>query len=403
MTNEEEQEQEQENKSKKSKLDHIPQDCHFNVGLSIGSLGTRRRNNRINKIRTLKRTKKSTNLFSQSINNISNTNIVFKDSLLLPCKYSCIGAHLSAVPPTYVSRKNVLKMFTDLRNKLLLETFEQREFRQLVRLDHLVPFYSDEVRYLTNYIKEEQRFRFQIRRLVNAYIYKKYSHRFFNKEDPVTFFEPETPIFLFNSKQRGSYVFDANSLSRLVTTSLIKHSYMFPSPQIPKNPLTNVEFTIAELIDIVSKLKSHKQSSWAIEGFISCKYILKKFKLKFLSVIKHEALSEYLKSTSDDAIDHLIDFIEFALDQYDIENPALLRVLRWIAKEVPDEPYIRKWKECYRQYYEINITYPSLTFDDDMYTNVYSTIGRLMFLREDITRVTLIMAMAAPTISSFNL
>ena len=373
---------------------------HFCIGLYLGYFEKRDKNKKLKQ--SLKKLKykppplhytQSAEL-KQLLEKIKEPNVfTYKNTLLFPCKYSYLEPDLANGPPTFSHRKTILKKYTTLRDRFLIESYEERQFRELVQIDSLLPFYSEEVRYLTKYIRDEQRTRFQMRRILINWLFKKYNSRYFNKEDPITLSEPESPVFLFNSKQRGSYRFELSSISQHITTSFIHHEYMFPIPQLPKNPLTNLEFTYGELIQLLKNIRKAGLSSWAIEGFIRCKYNLKQFKYKFYSVIKHEALSEYLVSVSDDAIDHFMEFVEFAYDAYDMYIPSINALLRWSARNIPNDPYIRKWKECYRQYYEINITYPALTFDDDRYASVYTTIGRLIIQKMDLSRLTLLRLM----------
>jgi hypothetical protein len=61
-------------------------------------------------------------------------------------------------------------------------------------------------------------------------------------------FEPKTEIELI--EQRCVYKFNIYDLINIITTSLFQNSFMFMNPQFPKNPYTNLNFSVNNLYNI---------------------------------------------------------------------------------------------------------------------------------------------------------
>ena len=134
-----------------------------------------------------------------------------------------------------------------------------------------LPFF-DLVLELSNWIDKEQRVRLAIRRLVNNWFYKKYSKRCLNENDPWTLYPPTNPIVIFDSKCRGYYQFEANSLKLHIEKSLEYSQWLFPTPYAPKNPLTNLPFHDGQLSIILSGLRKQGYGSWKIEAYKASNY-----------------------------------------------------------------------------------------------------------------------------------
>ena len=135
---------------------------------------------------------------------------------------------------------------------------------------------SDITEFLQKYIPAEASIRYQFRRLLNAWLYKKYSSRIFNTEDPMTCLAPVEPIFLSSPKQRGTYVFESKELAKYFDSCLKKNENLFPFPQAPKNPLTNMVLSIGDLCELMPQLKKTGYCSWLIDGFMKNSYNIRK-------------------------------------------------------------------------------------------------------------------------------
>ncbi len=318
-----------------------------------------------------------------------NLQLTFKlqtQSCLLNCKHSWYHATICKHNSSYLKKLRILKDLISAQAAWAKETEEQCSFRELLEFEVEDSFLLD-TRAMSKHLAREASMRFQFRRIFNQWIKKHYANHFFNDTDPITLSSPITRIQLFLPNQRGSYQFEASSLLESINTSLCHHEYLFPDPKLPKNPLTNLAFTIPQLLALTNALRSAGKSSWQLEGFLHHKCNLSKFKLYFLQAIRHVALQHYLQSCSDEAIEHCMDFIEFMYDHLDLWSPSTLAIINWGIHRMPSDPYIKSWKNAYKRYYEIHITYPALPIYDSMFTPVIQNIETLMSRSADIQRI----------------
>lgn len=243
------------------------------------------------------------------------------------------------------------------------------------------------VEFLKKYLPAESSIRYQFRRLLNAWIYKKYKNRMFNTACPMTCNKPIEPVYLFAAKQRGSYVFESNELSKYFDACLKKNDSLFPLPQRPKNPLTNMILSIGDLCELMPRLKKNGHSSWLIDGFMKNSYNVNNFTEMFQSALKFEGLMDYMKNPQlDEATEHFHDFLDYVFSKFD-EDEHKLRIIKWGYKKANKDDYIKDWRKIYFEYYKLYFTYPTVPSSDRMYDDLFSRSEALIFSNEDIARL----------------
>lgn len=105
--------------------------------------------------------------------------------------------------------------------------------------------------------------------------------------------------------QAKVYVFEPNELVRLFTTSFGIHDDTCPTPQIPKNPYTAVQFTIGQIIYIFDCFnKQHIRLPLILEIYKTCKFNWDKFVDYSYSIMEDNATREFIQEVS------LSEFIE---------------------------------------------------------------------------------------------
>lgn len=369
---------------KKPKLSELNLTSHFSLGQSFSYYSAKVANTR-----PIKKRKPRTNSTIRRHLSFTTTDFDIQTkpkTLLLPCRSPSLEIELANTPMSFKARSELLMKYISMERRWSVETPLQTSFR------HLLPFtpirwFSQRKKELQAYIRKERELKWKFKRLVSIWLYKKYATKLFNTEDPVTLMEPEKPILLFIPNQRGTYIFELSSITKAINTSLVSHEYLFPRSSMPRNPLTNIPFTEAQLVELIRCIRCYGKSSWAIEGFREHNFIIPKFKLKFHNTIQHNALKEYLKSNSDEAYEHFTDFIEWAYDLLDLEVPIAVALLKWTARNYPKDKIIQRWKTLYRDYYSINITYPALSMMDAKYDRVKMEMELLINNRLEIQRL----------------
>lgn len=233
-----------------------------------------------------------------------------------------------------------------------------------------------------------------LRRFVQHWLYKKYKSREINTEDPATLCIPLKPISIFDSKAKGIYKFEMQTIKQQLTNDLSYSDWLFPKFIRPKNPFTNLPFTEAQLISITNFLKLHGMTNWYIEAFREYKYNLKKFHEELFTPLRLRALNDLIKNTSSDQFIELL--YEFILDQYDYHEyncKSNLNIIRWAIAKKASDPYIKKWVDIFYKFMRAEILYGKEFVNDhdeigDIYYaetkklfDDYKEISRLGYLR----------------------
>jgi hypothetical protein len=261
--------------------------------------------------------------------------------------------HFTVCPKTFLGRR----------------TYIQTKTAEHLRMYNLLkkPFLEQEFLQMTYWFEKEQRCRVHFLQLLQHWLYKRYKDRMLNTTDPVTMITPQVPIYLFDVKRRGSYVFEASCLKKRIESELFYSEWMFPQPKHPKNPLTNLEFTESQRISLLHNLREKQYGSWIYEAYRIHGWNLETLKLQYAIPLKLESLNDLIRNpTCDDTIEYLQEFIE---KQYRIHKlfKAMKKdhhVLNWGAEYAIDTPYIRTWLKIFKKYYSYTISHSIDEHDD---------------------------------------
>lgn len=259
-----------------------------------------------------------------------------------------------------------------------------------VSIDIDIKKYETKIKRLRFWIQKDQFVRTAMRRLVQIWLYKRYRNRYINTEDPATLSEPRLPIFVFDPKARGSYIFDAFSLRRSIQMNLTFTDWMFPEPAAPKNPLTNLPFTMPQVLRIIEQLRAVNATNWWIEAYYQLKFNLEYLKNIFDVPLKINSLTEIIKNrTSEEYIEYLQEFIEEQFDAHDIEFNSHLTILNWAAALLPNDRYMIKWGKIMFEFKKFRILYsiPQSDIENRLLDPLYSVTLRLFNMTDEIARL----------------
>ena len=259
-------------------------------------------------------------------------------------------------------RFQFLFMNQGIKNRYDYLEVEKKILLQLscYRVNYIVDIekYENRLKRLRFWIRKDQHIRTVLRRFVQIWLYKQYKKRFINTEDPATLAEPRKPIFLFDTKIRGMYVFDAFSLRKCIQMNLTFTDWMFPEPSHPKNPLTNLPFTMPQILSIFQQLRAANATCWWIEAYYQSKFDLNVIKKVFCIPLKLNSLTELVRNrSSEEYIDYLQEFIEEQFDAHDIDFMAHLTILKWAASHLPNDSYMIEWGQAMFEFKKVRILY----------------------------------------------
>ena len=177
---------------------------------------------------------------------------------------------------------------------------------------------KDEQNILEIYIKSKRIYNILSRivykyKLKKAIFYDNKEDLFFNK---LSLLPPMQKIIIFQNNT--IYNFRLTDLVNIINESLTNCEGLFPTPQSPKNPYTNIEFNKVHLINIFIKLQySHFNLPIILRLFFETYFNVKKLKYLHYPFLKENALNNFPQNCNNlffeitDMIDELSDRINY--------------------------------------------------------------------------------------------
>jgi hypothetical protein len=176
-----------------------------------------------------------------------------------------------------------------------------------------------------------------------------------NQEDPVTFEVPANPVGIINWSTRKRYVFEGSTLMRDITQRLLCHDSYFQDPQCPRNPLTNLPLTQAQVLSVWNQLRTANASS-AFANFRQARFDMSRFCEEFSAPLQLHALRSAFKDLTDvDVQERILDFIHYCYDQESID--CYSNVYLHCLRHYPHNPVMKKWITICLRYYEVYIVH----------------------------------------------
>ena len=184
-----------------------------------------------------------------------------------------------------------------------------------------------------------------------------------NEEDIVTLEAIKRPIHIVDWPKRCMYSFEIDTLHKDITNKLLDISDMFPNPLYPKNPLTNMNLSMPQIISVWNTLTCSTISlSWAVTAFRSVKFNQRKFADDYSLPLQISSMKKCLLNHLDPySEEYILDFIKNA---YEINN---IRLTHRVLGAIEDAIYSYKDLDILREFrlrcYEYN--YILLTTKDE--------------------------------------
>ena len=180
--------------------------------------------------------------------------------------------------------------------------------------------------------------------ILSRFIQKIKTHRYITRNSDIDCdlrmapFEPKTEIDLL--EQRCIYKFNIHDLLNIIATSLFQQSFMFMNPQFPKNPYTNLHFSVHNLYNIYLKCKcQHILVPEIFERFFRSGFDIRVFKETNKIFLLESCIDNYF-SPNLDVYDDTVSYI------YDMCYPFNI----YIDKEFPRSrlyAIFRPYLKCY--------------------------------------------------------
>lgn len=203
------------------------------------------------------------------------------------------------------------------------------------------------------YIKEWL-LKFQFKRLLNIWRIYKMNKNCEKEIDPITLFEPEKEVQLYDWSVKRKFIFDAKSLSMLIESKLLYHEYGFPVPLMPKNPKNNVELNYKQLITVYNQIKLHGELRWAFMTLREHNFNKNMWHLYNKSSLTINSIkTNIIQLDTNDGRDLLLDFIFSKMDDFRIGyTTTIYNIYQKAMIRVPDHWYLAKLKSLAISHYE---------------------------------------------------
>jgi hypothetical protein len=175
-----------------------------------------------------------------------------------------------------------------------------------------------------------------------------------NEKDPITLDSITEPIQFPSFPQRKYYVFEAKPFAKHLHNKLVHHDGQIPTPLFLKNPFTNEQFTVPQVMSLIEQARRYGHTSWAIESFIASRYNVARFTILHSKLLRLHAFRTTLSKVDDwDSKDTLFEFIKMHHEIH--EEPFYNPRYRWAITHAPHAPRIVAWRKLCLKWYETDI------------------------------------------------
>lgn len=148
-------------------------------------------------------------------------------------------------------------------------------------------------------------------------------------------------------QQKNRYLFHISDLLHIIETSLSSSHALFSTPQMIKNPYTNLPFNKSTLYNIYFKgkneMKGTNRKTELFDLYFQHNFNIKLFGKSCEHILREYAIKEYVYKTDDDImreeIDEMVFFLNNVFGEYilidpDFPNKTLIKIMR---------PYLMLW------------------------------------------------------------
>jgi len=214
-------------------------------------------------------------------------------------------------------------------------------------------FYRPEVaKELEQLFLKNQRMRWICRKFIAKVRFRIMSKRIVGETDLYTMSAiPETQcIRVYDVKTRSVYQFHTHTMNKLILCGLKYSNYGIASPHVPKNPYTNIQWNIAQLISITNQLlllgsNYCRDIPFLLTLFRKSCFSIKVYFEKNMKYLQVEAAVHFFGDLED--ADAKIMFLETYDDLCSYMDghiyPLRVRRVRKVLQETKDKELLRKW------------------------------------------------------------
>ena len=161
-------------------------------------------------------------------------------------------------------------------------------------------------------------------------------------------------VTVYDIKTRNKYQFHTNTIARMIVTSLCTSAWGIPSPKLPTNPYTNIPWTTAQCMSIVSQIirnqaAFHRQTNALILGFKQSHYRIEGFFMRFRVTLRVTAATNLFKDTANaDSRELYNEILDYMFEDIPASQSTPLKLLK--SRTFP-EAYMKLWDKLVIGYF----------------------------------------------------
>jgi hypothetical protein len=194
--------------------------------------------------------------------------------------------------------------------------------------------------------------RFQIRRLLSAWMIKKAKknvigiQNYTSLEDP----SPTNSITWLDMTNRCTYRIDGDTLLKSMSMYLLNSSYGSPDPLWPKNPNTNIPLTHGQLLHLFFELyswcgKNKKKIPSILTRFHDHNFCLDELLLHNKPLLAYNASTELFRDLgSEDSVEQMLDCVENYGDSLINRLHYESMIPKWVEKVTVNNNLVKRWQ-----------------------------------------------------------
>jgi hypothetical protein len=214
-----------------------------------------------------------------------------------------------------------------------------------------VHYAGETVRYLSLAIMI-LRMRWAFKRLVNAAILRSINRRRpIPQIDPISLEPMNNPVVIYSVGTRWRYAYDPTTLIAYIRTQLSTCMYGYPEPQAPRNPITNMEFTIAQLYSAYMQLAQRGKLCWQLGAYLAEGGRMHMYERQYVvPIYRQDCIREARDPSNLEGATSIVEFITDTIHGmrgvnvghiYSVLEPA------FYSPRLRNHPYLDAWRKLY--------------------------------------------------------
>lgn len=171
--------------------------------------------------------------------------------------------------------------------------------------------------------------------------------------DPITLEPMRDPVIVYDMSTRWRYAYDPTPLIAHIRTQLSATQYGYPAPQAPRNPITNVTFTLPQLYSVYQQLGQRGKQCWQLGAYLNAGAHMSTYmRQHIVPLYRDDCIREVNEHENTTGQTSLLEFIHTTLSNMRGVNKETIYTVIDNALYYPStrsHVYLDAWRKLYRR------------------------------------------------------